>query len=440
MLRIFDIKNAPLRQNGQSAEDAAVEASVRGIIASVRKEGDAALEKYAGEFDGQKKGYAIRIGRDEIRAAYAKVPSAAIAAMEFAIKNQLIACKKFKPKDAAVKTDGGIVRQVFTPIPRIGIYAPGGRAAYPSSVIMAAIPAKIAGVQYVCLCSPPPVNPAILVAADLCGIRDVFAIGGAQAIAAMAYGTQSVPKMDKIVGPGNKYVLAAKNLVRGISCDIDMPAGPSELLLVADGSANAAWAAADLLAQLEHDPDAIAVLIADRKTLAAIDAEMDTQMENEPRKEIIKKAMENSYAIVVDTDDADAVADFINEFAPEHLQLMMEEPELLLAKVKNAGSIFIGNGCSAVLGDCCIGSSHVLPTGGSARFASALSVLSFMKASTVVEAREERKLLQMNAEFAKAEGLFAHERAARMRLKGGSEKADEAGSRKIAGSKAGGKR
>jgi histidinol dehydrogenase len=416
MIRVYDIKNAPLRRNAEGAEDAKVEASVRGILKDVREEGDAALKKYAEKFDGQGGEYRIRIGMDEIRAAYARVPPAAIAAMEFAIRNQGIACKKFKPKNAKAETEGGSVEQVFTPIGRVGIYAPGGRAAYPSSVIMAAIPAKVAGVPYICLCTPPPVSPVLLVAADLCGIGNIFAVGGAQAIGAMAYGTETVPKVDKIVGPGNKYVLAAKNMVRGISCDIDMPAGPSEVLIVADESANFDWAAADLLAQLEHDPDAIAVLLGSEGAVREICNRLEQRLEKEPRAGIIRKSAENSYAVIADMRDLERTAKFVNEFAPEHLQIMLKEEGKLLSMVRNAGSVFVGNECPAVLGDYCIGSNHVLPTGGSARFASALSVLSFMKESTVVRASGEKELYERCAQFAKAEGFAAHERAVRLRL------------------------
>ncbi len=416
MLRVYTIEEAPCRQNRESGSELEATKVAQEILDKVRGEGDKALRYYAMKFDKQGEDYGIMVTAQEVQEAYEKVPKEVVEAMQYAISNQEIACREFKPIGKVANTDGGTVEQVFTPVPKVGIYAPGGRAAYPSSVIMGAIPAKVAEVPYICLCTPPPVNPVLLVAADLCGIKDIFAVGGAQAIGAMAYGTESIPKVDKIVGPGNKYVLAAKNAVRGIGCDIDMPAGPSEVLIVADESANAEWAAQDMLAQLEHDPDAIAVLVGSETVVRDICDTMAKRLPAEPRGEIIQKAAGNSYAVIVNMEDLGRVARFVNEFAPEHLQIMVKEAEKLLAMVQNAGSIFVGNEATAVLGDYCVGSNHVLPTGGSARFASALSVMSFMKENTVVRANGQEELYERCAQFAKAEGFAAHERSARLRL------------------------
>ncbi len=414
-LDAFSIDAAPFRKKTASGADEAAEKIALEIIAQVKLRGDEALREYAQKFDRQGEDYQIRAGKEQVKEAYSKVDGKAIEAMRLAIKNQEISSREFMPKGVIAQTDGAQIEQVFTPIGRIGIYAPGGRAAYPSSVIMAAIPAKIAGVESICLCSPPPISPAVLVAADLCGIKEIFAVGGAQAIAAMAYGTKTVPKVDKIAGPGNRYVLAAKNLVRGICCDIDMPAGPSEVLIVADESANPSWVAQDILAQLEHDPDAIAVLLCKKEDAARILDGMGRLAKGEPRLEIIKKAAENSYVVLADIADGKAVSEFVNEFAPEHLQLMCGNAEEILLLVKNAGSTFVGNRACTAIGDYCAGSNHVLPTGGAAKFASSLSVLSFLKTSTIVRAKEGSALFEKTADFAKAEGLFAHAASARMR-------------------------
>lgn len=418
-LEAFSIGAAPFRKKSASGADGGAEKIALEIIAQVKLRGDEALREYAQKFDRQGEDYKIRVGKEEVKEAYSKVDKKAIEAMRLAIKNQEISSREFMPKRAVAETDGAEVEQVFTPVGRIGIYAPGGRAAYPSSVIMAAIPAKVAGVESICLCSPPPISPAVLVAADLCGIGDIFAVGGAQAIAAMAYGTKTIMKVDKIAGPGNKYVLAAKNLVRGISCDIDMPAGPSEVLIVADESANASWVAQDLLAQLEHDPDAIAVLVCGKENAAKIMSEMGRLAKGEPRLAIIKNAAENSYIVLADTADAKMVAEFVNGFAPEHLQLMCANAEELLLLVKNAGSTFVGVRTCTAIGDYCAGSNHVLPTGGAAKFASSLSVLSFLKASTIVRANDGNALFEKTADFAKAEGLSAHASSAKMRCEDG---------------------
>jgi len=418
-LESFSIDSAPFRKKSSSGTDEDAEKIAREIIAQVKSRGDAALTEYARKFDRQGDDYRIKVGNEQVREAYSKVDGKAVGAMRLAIKNQEISSRSFMPKKAVATTDGAQIEQIFAPIEKVGIYAPGGRAAYPSSVIMAAIPAKITGVEKIILCSPPPISPAVLVAADLCGITEIFAVGGAQAIAAMAYGTESVPKVDKIAGPGNRYVLAAKNLVRGISCDIDMPAGPSEVLIVADGSANLSWVAQDMLAQLEHDPDAIAVLVCASGVANKIVDEMRRLAKDEPRLEIIRKAAENSYVVIADTADAKSVAKFVNSLAPEHLQLMCANAEEILPLVKNAGSTFVGVRTCTAIGDYCAGSNHVLPTGGAAKFASSLSVLSFLKTSTIVRAKNGKEMFEKTADFAKAEGLNAHSKAAKMRCDDG---------------------
>ncbi len=310
---------------------------------------------------------------------------------------------------------------VPSPIQKVGLYVPGGRAAYPSTVLMNAIPAKVAGVKEIILCTPPANNgripDSVLVAASISGVDKVFSVGGAHSIAAMAYGTQSIPKVDKIVGPGNAYVMEAKRLVSKI-VSIDKDAGPSEIVVLIDKTTRLDWAVADMLAQAEHDPDAMAVAICLGKGLCEdLENELEKQMNLEKRKEVISKSLSSRGAIIqVDTfEDAIQV---IDEIAPEHLQIMIEDIEKIDKSILNAGAIFSGIWSSAVFGDYIIGTNHVLPTGGSARFHSPLSVLDFIKWTNFVSFDQEyaNSLLESAAVLAESEGLSAHARALRIRL------------------------
>ena len=317
------------------------------------------------------------------------------------------------------ETDGVVTGQKIIPIEKVGLYVPGGTAAYPSSVLMNAIPAKIAGTKEIVMVTPPTggsVNPAILAAAKIAGVDRIFKIGGAQAVAALAYGTESVPKVDKIVGPGNAYVAEAKRQVFG-RVAIDMIAGPSEILVVADEKSNPKYVAADLLSQAEHDKNASAVLICTSQELAvAVQQEIEIQLSSLPREEIARASIESNGKIIVTSSIADAIS-AANEIAPEHLELCMDNPFDYLDKIKNAGSIFMGRFCPEALGDYFAGPNHTLPTSGTARFSSPLSVDDFVKKSQYTYYTDEAfsKIADKVAYFAEKEGLLAHARSATVR-------------------------
>jgi histidinol dehydrogenase len=309
--------------------------------------------------------------------------------------------------------------QRFTPIRRVGVYVPGGSAPLPSSLLMSVIPAQVAGVEEIVVCTPPNPHPAILAAAAICGIEHVYQLGGAQAIAAMAYGTKSVPRVDKIVGAGNLFVTLAKQQVFGI-VGLDGLAGPTETMIIADETANPAWVAADLLAQAEHDPLASAILLTPSRALAqAVQAEVEAQTARLSRREIIAASLEANGGIVL-VPDLDTAARLADEFAAEHLCLSVAEPRALMAKIRNAGGFFLGEHSFEVLGDYVAGPSHVMPTGGTARFASPLNVLDFVKLSSVValDGETARALSAVAAEIAHAESLTAHAAAAEFRIEG----------------------
>lgn len=391
------------------------EKSVEGIIAKVRFGGDAALAKLAEKFDRIQGGYSIKVPAEEIERAYRGAPPKLIAAMKFAAANIREVCEKAKPNDIVVETDYAKITRKAIPLASAGIYAPGGRAPYPSTVLMCAIPAKVAGVKRIVLCSPPPVSDAVLAAASVAGIGEVYAVGGAQAVAAMAYGTQTVPKVDKIVGPGNQYVTEAKRQVRGFATDIDMLAGPTEVFIVADDSASPAFVAADMLSQLEHGPDSAAIVVATERMAGKVREELQKQLSVLPRKEIAKKSLGNSAVFTTDFSSLKAVAEAINTYAPEHLELQTGRNAELLALVRNAGAVFLGRQSCEAFGDYCAGSNHVLPTGGSARFSSGLSVSSFMKTVEVVEIRHAEELAKNTVVLARSEGLEGHARSAELR-------------------------
>ncbi len=325
-------------------------------------------------------------------------------------------------QDWSLKDEEGIeLGQRILPLQRVGIYAPGGKAFYPSTLLMAAIPAKIAGVKEIIIVTPVKdgkINPLVAAAADICGVNRIFKIGGAQAIAALAYGTKSIPQVDKIVGPGNAYVAATKKLVFG-QVGIDMIAGPSEILIIADKTANASFAAADMLSQAEHDEMAVAVLFTTSEAFAQkVAKEIDEQMKTLERKKIIKSSLKNFGAIIITKDLIHAV-ELANDFAPEHLELMVENPAEILKRVQNAGSVFLGSYTPEALSDYLAGGNHILPTSGTARFSSPLGVYDFVKRMSVSSFTPDAldKLASPTSRFAKLEGLDAHANSVLVRNK-----------------------
>ena len=402
-------------------ETSGVGDTVRVIIENVAENGDQALKEYSARFDGAALD-SIEVTEQEIEAAMAALDPKLKKAMETACEN-IRAFHSMQKRDGFCirRPDGTYMGQKVTPIEKVGLYIPGGTASYPSTVFMNAIPAKIAGCSEIVMVSPPGRNGSIaapiLAAAKMAGVTRVFKCGGAQAIAALAYGTETVPKVDKIVGPGNAYVAEAKRQVFG-RVNIDMIAGPSEILVVADGTCNPAYVAADLLSQAEHDALACAVLVTDSMALAeAVSAEVERQLSLLPREAIARKAIENGSQIIV-TDDLMAAVEAANELAPEHLELCMDNPEDYLPYVRNAGSVFMGKYCPESLGDYIAGPNHTLPTSGTARFSSPLSVDDFIKKTQYTYFTKEAlsALVEDIAVFARAEGLEAHARAALIRM------------------------
>lgn len=395
--------------------------SVTEIIEAVRLEGDAALDRYTKLFDGSLP-EKLEVTKEEMEAAVNSV------APEFltAVKNAAERIKDFHARQKqqswlTTKENGVILGQRIRGLKRVGLYVPGGTAAYPSSVLMNAIPAKIAGVEELIMVTPPMknggANPHILTAAYVAGVDRVFLAGGAQAVAALAYGTGRVPKVDKIVGPGNIYVATAKKLLYGV-VDIDMIAGPSEILIVADDSANPEFLAADLMSQAEHDVLASAILLTNSEKIASETVEaLKRQVEDMPRKDIIKKSLKDYGAIIVCQNLSEAV-DFANELAPEHLEMCVENPMEYIGRMDNAGSVFLGNYSPEPLGDYYAGPNHVLPTGGTARFFSPLSVDSFVKKSSFIYYTESALSQDKDdvITLAEAEGLGAHANSIKVRF------------------------
>lgn len=416
---------------GQSAEElfgareeltSNVESAVNEIISAVRGGGDGALRAFCAKFDGYT-GDSLEVSKEETEEALNSLSPQYIAVLKASITNIEKFHKLQKREGFEIDEGDRIVGQKVTPVARAGIYVPGGTAAYPSTVLMNAIPAKIAGVEEVIMCTPVKadgkVKNEILAAAALCKVDRIFKIGGAQAIAALAYGTESVPKADIIAGPGNAYVATAKKLVSGIACGIDMVAGPSEILVLADGGANPVHVAADLLSQAEHDVLASAILVTDSATLAdGVEAELLRQVELLPRRDIAKASLENNCKIIV-TDDLEAALQLANAYAPEHLELCVKEPKKWLDKVKNAGSVFLGYNTPEAVGDYFAGANHTLPTSGTARFASPLGVDDFVKTTQYVY--YTKQALESAAEsiiaFANSEGLTAHGESIAVRVK-----------------------
>ena len=398
-----------------------VEAIVSQIIADVRKRKDAAVLEYCRRFDRVEL-QALEVTKEEIAEAKTQVTPEFLEILQKAAVNIRDYHEKQVTTGFRMEKDGIVLGQKVTPIENVGIYVPGGTAAYPSTVLMDSIPAKIAGCKQIVMVTPPgkdgKVNPAILAAADVAGVDRIFKVGGAQAVAALAYGTQSIPQVDKIVGPGNAFVAEAKKQVFG-RVAIDMIAGPSEILIVADGKSNPKHIAADLLSQAEHDKLASAVLVTDSAELAkAVQAELEVQIPTLPRAQIARHSIDVNGKIIV-AEDLEVAIDVANRLAPEHLELMVDDPFAYLDKIENAGSVFMGRNCPEALGDYFAGPNHTLPTSGTARFSSALSVDDFVKKSqyTYYTGDALGKVADDIAYFARQEGLEAHARSALIRTK-----------------------
>jgi histidinol dehydrogenase len=408
--------------------DHAIETRVAEILADVRARGDAAVLEYTRRFDALAAGSVaeLELPKNELRAAFERITPAQREALEAAARRvrayherQLEACgRSWSYRDE----DGTLLGQKVTPLDRVGIYVPGGKAAYPSSVLMNAIPAKVAGVGEIIMVVPTPggeKNPLVLAAAHVSGVDRIFTIGGAQAVAALAYGTISVPRVDKITGPGNAYVASAKKHVFG-TVGIDMIAGPSEILVLADGSTPADWVAMDLFSQAEHDELAQSVLLCpDAAYIASVKAEIERLLPGMPRRDVIRASLEGRGALI-QTRSMEEACEISNRIAPEHLEVSSRDPGRWEPLLRHAGAIFLGAYTSESLGDYCAGPNHVLPTSGTARFSSPLGVYDFQKRSSLIEVSEQgaQTLGRIAAELAYGEGLHAHARAAEFRLKG----------------------
>ena len=423
MIKIYQCGEVPLEEilaRGEEKTDVA--GAVAEILAAVRREGDGALRRFAREFDRTDVA-GLEVPPARLDRALEELEPELRAILEEAAGNiRAFHSRQVRSSFVISEKDGVILGQKITPLDRVGLYIPGGTAAYPSTVLMNVIPAKIAGCPEIVMVSPPTcrgdVNPVILAAARIAGVDRVFRVGGAQAVAALAYGTESIPRVDKIVGPGNAYVAEAKRQVFG-QVAIDMIAGPSEILIVADGASDPRWIAADLLSQAEHDKNASAVLITDSAPLAEAAArEVEAQLASLPRQEIARTSVERNGKIIVTGDLLQAI-EIANRLAPEHLELCVDNPSDYLDKVRHAGSIFLGRSCPEALGDYLAGPNHTLPTSGTARFSSPLSVDDFIKKSQFTyytPAALERAAGKI-ARFAREEGLEGHARSALSRLR-----------------------
>lgn len=400
-----------------TSSDESIRSATAGIVASVRRDGDVALQVMAQQFDGVTLSV-LEVPKARWAGSLDRLERPLRSAMERAANNIASVHRAFLPTLQETTPEPGIrVARRPDPLDRVGVYAPGGRAAYPSSVLMGAVPAKVAGVREVILCSPPgkdgfPSLP-VLAAAELAQVDRVFALGGAGAVAAMAYGTASVPRVDRIVGPGNAYVAEAKLQVSG-AVAIDSPAGPSELLVVADGSANPAVIAREVMAQAEHDPEAAVVVVALDGTAESIEIAINDLIMSQERREIVAKSLASNGAVLA-AESMDEAIQFANQFAPEHLLIATRDAESVLPRFQNAGTIFVGETSSVAFGDYMSGANHVLPTGGLARSYSGLSVLDFFRWTTyqVIDRAAAGRLASDVGIFADAEGLPAHAAAAR---------------------------
>ena len=408
----------------ETAQDDSIDTVVADILRDVKKRGDAAVLEYTQRFDRvDAQGMAeLELPQSSLKAALESLPADQRQALQQAAdrvrgyhEKQLMSSWTY------TEADGTMLGQQVTSLDRVGLYVPGGKAAYPSSVLMNAIPAKVAGVKELIMVVPTPGgerNPLVLAAAAVCGVDRVFCIGGAQAVGALAYGTQTVPQVDKIVGPGNAYVAAAKRRVFGV-VGIDMVAGPSEILVVCDGKTNPDWVAMDLFSQAEHDELAQAILLSpDAAFLDRVQASINRLVEEMPRKDIIRTSLEGRGALI-QVRDLDEAAEIVNYISPEHLELSVEDPVALTAKIRHAGAIFMGRQTCEALGDYCAGPNHVLPTSRTARFSSPLGVYDFQKRSSLIMVSEagSQVLGCVAATLAYGEGLQAHARSAEFRLK-----------------------
>ncbi len=420
MIRIVEAENFSTRrdvENGTETQRAAVMA----ILEAVKREGDSAVRKFTEQFDGVRL-EDCKVTEHEFLQAYEQIdPEVRNAIRDAAGHIRDYHSRQTRQSWMTTKESGTILGQIIRPLQRVGLYVPGGTAAYPSSVLMNAIPAQVAGVEEIAMVTPPgkdgTINPGVLVAAYELGVKEVYKVGGAQAIAALTYGTETIKAVDKIVGPGNIYVALAKREVFGL-VDIDMVAGPSEIVVLADEKANAAYVAADLLSQAEHDPMASAVLVTDSKELAfAVQAEVERQLAELPRKEIAEASIRDYGAICL-VDGLEQGFDIVNRLAPEHLELMLEDAVSYIGRVKNAGAIFLGAYSSEPVGDYFAGPNHVLPTNGTARFSSPLNVDDFLKKSSLISYSKQDLLANGHkiVALARQEGLEAHARAIQVRL------------------------
>ncbi len=428
MMRLLKFSDADFaeqfRRIEQRAEEvpAGIEETVKSIIADVRQRGDAAVFELTEKFDRLKlDSSSVEVTEAEIDAALTKVSAESLAALKLAAE-RIAAYHAKQKQETWLSTDEAdvLVGQMVTPLDRVGIYVPGGKATYPSSVLMNAVPAKVAGVGEIIMVVPMPggeVNPNVLAAARIAGVDRIFKIGGAQAVAALAFGTESVPRVDKITGPGNIYVATAKQLVFG-QVDIDMIAGPSEILVINDGSGNAAHIAADLLSQAEHDELASAVLVTSCETMAkAVQEQVELQLEQLSRKAIARKSVDDYSAIILAESLDEAIA-FSNRIAPEHLELAVDNPFAILSKIRHAGAIFMGHHTPEAAGDYLAGPNHTLPTGGTARFFSPLSLDDFVKKSSLISLTPAglKRLGKEVVHIAELEGLEAHAKSVSIRL------------------------
>jgi len=406
----------------RGGELADVEKTVSAILNDVRKEGDSALRRYTRQFDGADL-EDIEVTDEEIKEAFQSVNKTLVQHLEIAAGNiRTFHAAQLPPKTWFIELSPGIeLGQKVTPLKSVGAYVPGGLASYPSTALMTVIPAKVAGVGNVVICTPPgpdgTVNPLTLVAAKVAGADHVYKVGGVQAIGAMAYGTGTVMSVDKIVGPGNVYVTAAKMQVRN-QAEIDFPAGPSEVLIIADDSADAKMAASDIIAQAEHDPNAVSVLITTSPSLAEeVKEEVLRQAEHTPRRGIVEASLANAAVLIAGS--MDVCIDFSNEFAPEHLEIMVSDADQVLDRIENAGSIFIGNYAPVSAGDYASGTNHVLPTAGYAKIYSGLNINHFVKYSSIQKISKNglESLRSTIVSIAENEGLPAHADAVRVRFK-----------------------
>ncbi|MGI6267273.1 MAG: histidinol dehydrogenase [Candidatus Metalachnospira sp.] len=421
MIKIMDYsktRNEEIFYRGMAASG--VEDIVAEIISDVRKNKDAALFKYCKKFDNTDTDK-LEVTQEEINEAFASVDPHFIEVIKKARQN-IYNYHKHQVKNSFIisENDGVVLGQKVTPLKRAGIYVPGGTAAYPSTVLMNIVPAKIAGVDEIVMTSPAKdgkINPIILAAAKIAGADRIFKVGGAQAVAALAYGTETIPKVDKIVGPGNAFVAEAKKQVFGL-VDIDMIAGPSEILVISDGNSDCKTVAADMLSQAEHDKLASAVLVTDSRDLAEeVAAEIERQLKLLPREEIARTSIENNGKIII-TENINQAIEIANEIAPEHLEICVDNPFDYLDKIRNAGSIFMGRNCPEALGDYFAGPNHTLPTSGTAKFSSPLSVDDFVKKSAFTYYTKDAlsKVCDDIAYFAEKEGLSGHARSVLVRF------------------------